>query len=142
MQIKQLEGITLEQVIVNEDRDEIIFVQAAGKNPVRKTKAWKMFHSGDCCESVTIDDINGDLDDLIGSPILDAREESGEILPAKDKSDDSFTWTFYRISTIKGTVVIRWYGTSNGYYSENVDFKEVVPINGGRYVEPSLIGTY
>lgn len=28
---------------------------------------WEMYHDQDCCESVTIDDINGDLDDLIGS---------------------------------------------------------------------------
>ena len=41
--------------------------------------------------------------------------------------DDSFTWTFYRFATARGYVTIRWYGSSNGYYSEEVTFEEVVP---------------
>ena len=78
------------------------------------------------CESVTIEDITGDLNDLIGTPITKAEEStSGENPPDiknKNFQDSSFTWTFYQFATVRGYVTGRWYGESNGYYSERVDF--------------------
>lgn len=92
-----------------------------------------MYHSQDCCEQVIIEDLNGDLDDLIGTPILMADEASSSNSPPpwemdrKLDGDDSCTWTFYHISTIKGSVSIRWWGESNGYYSESVDVSFYAP---------------
>lgn len=75
-------------------------------------------------------DIAGDFQDLLGSPVLLAEEvisdnETPEGVKPQDQADDSFTWTFYKLSTIKGSVTIRWYGESNGYYSESVDFEKI-----------------
>jgi len=104
------------------EQDEIIFTCDNGD-------MYKMYHQQDCCESVVIDDINGDINDLIGSPILIAEEltflDENPDNVEKPEYQDSFTWTFYKLATIKGFIDIRWYGDSNGYYSESVDFKKL-----------------
>lgn len=88
--------------------------------------AHRMFHWQDCCENVYIEDIIGDVHALIGAPVLMAEDVSNECdKEALDEYTESYTWTWYKLATIKGYVTIRWYGESNGYYSESVDFEEI-----------------
>ncbi len=84
-----------------------------------------MYHDQNCCESVSIEDIEGAILDLIGSPIVLAEEASNIEDPPAPEHAESYTWTFYRIATSKGFVVIRWLGESNGYYGESVDFAKI-----------------
>jgi hypothetical protein len=91
-------------------------------------KQFVMYHSQGCCETVDVEDVCGSIEDILGSEILSASEESSSKNPegvTPPEYQDSFTWTFYKIATIKGSMTIRWYGSSNGCYSEHVDFAEV-----------------
>ena len=90
--------------------DQICFKTSDGE-------VYVMLHKQDCCESVSIDDICGDLGSLIGDEILLAEETTSEDHPYFQNSS---TWTFYHLRTVHSTVTIRWYGTSNGCYSERV----------------------
>jgi hypothetical protein len=125
--ISVLVGKTL-TAATNVDGAEIVFETSEGE-------VYALYHEQDCCESVYVEDVCGDLEDLVGSPILLAAEVCGECgADAAHQCDttnprgplyeyeESYTWTFYRLSTIKGSVTIRFYGSSNGYYSECVYF--------------------
>ena len=85
------------------------------------TERFVFFHYQGCCESVDINDIVGDLEDLVGEPLLIAEEVEGSVpIDFEDKYTESYTFTFYKFATRKGYVDVRWLGESNGYYSESV----------------------
>ena len=83
-----------------------------------------LYHSQDCCESVMVEEIIGDIEDLENLPLLIAREDSNADGP--ELNEESYTWTFYNFATYKGYVTIRFLGTSNGYYSEDVDCRKEI----------------
>lgn len=93
------------------DSEEILFTLENGD-------IFRMYHEQDCCEDVRVEDVGGDINDLIGNPILLAEEVTNE---GELEWGDTCTWTWYHFATIKGYVTIRWYGESNGYYSESVN---------------------
>lgn len=109
-------GVEMESV-QQVDGNKLIFRSKDGK-------LFRFFHDQDCCEIVYIQDIIGDLEDLVGSPLTLAEEISNADAPKPENADESYTWTFYRFGSGKGTVTVRWLGMSNGYYSEGVSFKE------------------
>ena len=102
---------------LEKDSEEVIFHLENGDK-------WKMYHEQDCCENVWLEDINGNVDNILNSEILRFDEKCKNDDEA-GKNDMSETYTFYTIATSKGYLDLRWHGTSNGYYSESVDFKKL-----------------
>uniref|UniRef100_A0A6H2A0S2 DUF7448 domain-containing protein n=2 Tax=viral metagenome TaxID=1070528 RepID=A0A6H2A0S2_9ZZZZ len=122
IEFRELVGKTLSTVMCEIGNDEILFETISGDR-------YKLYHEQDCCENVNVEDIIGDLEDLIGSPLLMAeevshRDENPEGIDVPG-GQESFTWTFYKLATIRGSVTIRWYGKSNGCYSESVNFARI-----------------
>jgi hypothetical protein len=113
IEMEFLKGKIIKEIVIDKwNNDKIYFI-------ADNDEVIKMFHEYDCCESVEIEEIIGDLKDLINSPILMSECETNY----SKNSGESKTWTFYKLATIKGYVTIRWCGESNGYYSEEVDLK-------------------
>lgn len=121
-----LRGKTLTSIDgATQHSDEIVFTCDDGAS-------YRMYHDQDCCETVDVAEVIGDVVDLIGLPLVDVRTESNE----GETSDygDTSTWTFYHLSTARGFVTLRWLGRSNGCYSERVDFEQMSAPVGQRDV--------
>ena len=123
--ITDLIGKTIIQIVGMEKNSECIDIYTSDGS------VYKMYHEQDCCESVSVDDVCGDVDDLVGVPLLVAEERTSNDNPENVSEEiiryqESFTWTFYHFATSKGYLDLRWYGESNGYYSESVDFAKIL----------------
>ena len=111
------------RVYYDESNEAIVFCSP--------TDTYRLQHEQDCCEDVYVESIVGDLKCLENTPILVAEEvksqdKTPENIQLPDYADESYTWTFYKFVTLKGYVDVRFFGTSNGYYSESV---ELVKLN-------------
>ena len=99
------------------------FTVAFGKAP--DDILYYLAHDQDCCESVYLADICGDITDLLDKKIIKAEVTTNIDNPPSENAI-SWTWTFYTITAEDGSVVtLRWCGESNGYYSEAVDLFKV-----------------
>lgn len=113
MKFGEIVGRTLESIEQFDER--IVFNFADGT-------ACESVHSQDCCESVSINRIEGDTDSILNQPILEADETFDSAIDPPEYPD-SWTWTRQRIKTAGGEVTFVWLGESNGYYGETPYFR-------------------
>ncbi len=88
---------------------------------------WKMWYEDGAPVAATVAEVVGDIKDIMDSALLEAESISQKAKPEDipEGYDPSATWTFYKFRTRKGSVVIRWLGISNGWYSEKVNFMRI-----------------
>lgn len=118
-EFKELEGrilTAIERNTCEDGFDRLIFICDDGTR-------FEMGYVPDCCAQCHLNDVCGDIFDLIDSRILKAYESTDSSIDADGYG--RHTWTFYHISTNNGSVTLRWLGTSNGYYSESVTFRKL-----------------
>jgi len=118
-EFKVLLGKTITSVLNLEQGSESIQINCSDGS------VYRMSHVQDCCESIRLVEITGDVNDIIGQEIFIAEESCLE-----EPHNSEELWTFYKLATIKGYLDLRWQGTSTGYYSMSVDFEEVPHILG------------
>ncbi len=115
-----LVGEVLDAVDIDREKDQILLTTRSGRQ-------FLIYHEQKCCETVEISGQDGSFIRLVGKPIVEAREIA--IDTTKDDSYGTETTTTLIFRVDGETVISRWVGDSNGYYSESVDIAEL--INGG-----------
>lgn len=102
----------------------------------------KFYHQQSCCETVLLEDFDTNPEYLINTNIIyiEERKYSDSENAVKPLNDwaESYTWTFYIIKTSKFTMWMRWYGESNGWYSEEVDIDYLYYNEKGEFVRKTI----
>lgn len=101
--IPEIENKRIAHIIQTEKCIEIHFDDAT---------VYLLTHAQECCEDVYIESVDPDFEKDEGARLLRLEEYLAE-------AENKPTYTFYRIITDKMTYVVRFFGESNGYYSEN-----------------------
>ena len=113
MELSSLVGEILTNIDVSDDT--VMMTTKSGRQIM-------LYHSQGCCESVSILSTDGEWRELIGKPLLIVEEEIDGSAACDYGSKTETTFTF---GVDGATVINRWIGESNGYYSESVDIKEI-----------------
>ena len=141
-----LKGKTFKEIEVIKDEDDYSYVIFTTNDNI----TYHLNHYYDCCELVMLEDINGDLNDLINSEIIMAECVSNRDWLSESGNEYRFnphagsqTWSFYKLTTTKGYVTIRFFGESNGNYSEEVELvilsqKELDALREQRYYSSQI----
>lgn len=101
----------------------------------------KFYHQQSCCETVLLEDFDITPEWLVNSNIISVEERisrSGEGVKPLNDWDESYTWSFYVIKTSSSTMVLRWYGESNGWYSETVNIDYLYYNEKGEFVRKTI----
>ena len=114
-----LVGEVLDAVDIDRKENQILLTTRSGRR-------FLVYHEQECCEKVAIFGQDGSFDKLIGKPIVEARDIA---VDTGDDELDSQTTTTLVFRVDDQTVISRWVGDSNGYYSERVDIAEL--LSGG-----------
>lgn len=145
--MEELDGHVIKNIWMVTDNDELLSASEITEEQLEYCKAIlfhreddnvvEMYHSRECCETVYLSDIDGDLSDIVGEKILDAEERTEE------STDNNWQtqWTFYHIRTRKGCVVMRWCGDGSIYYSVDVCVR-VRPFEQSVLAKPERIRYY
>lgn len=114
MEMKDIIGKRIIDVKLSKGRDDLTLETSDGYT-------FRLYHEQDCCESVELSDDTTDeeIQSLRGQTILDYQMHTER--PEDTERYESITHTFYTLKTMDSTVVLRWIGESNGYYSEEVN---------------------
>lgn len=107
-------GKTIINISGLEEESEEVVITTRSSDGV--TELHTFWHEVGCCEEVWLEDFEKPTAN--GGLIISA-ELSTEI----NKGCNNETWSFYKIETTKGELFMRWYGASNGYYSEEVAYR-------------------
>lgn len=118
-----LQGKTIKDIIISEEKDHITFI-------CDNNEKYLFAHDQDCCEDVYLESIDNDINLLLNSPILIAEEtkhtNTKKYLKDFGETIDTQTWSFYKLGTINGVCVFRWYGSGGGeIYSESASLFKI-----------------
>lgn len=108
-------GETIKYIDVDEYDHQIRVETESGR-------VFLIYHKQDCCESVRLVDINGNIKHLEGKVIEDFSHMSKRYSNEYGNSETTTIITFF---VDDSTVTTRLIGESNGYYSEEISVEEI-----------------